>query len=155
MIGEFYDMIDSLGNRNEVRLFIKSLLTADEIANLMRRIEVAALLWGGYKYNEIKKLLSVGNEKISAVHKNLLQDDSGYKIIIKRLIENRKRRIKRNKTREKQSRECSAIRKFSSANRVLPDLIDAVIDKLENNKELEENALLFTPSVSLFKNKRK
>ena len=64
MIGEFYDMIDSLKDRNEVRLFVKSLLTADEIANLMRRIEIAVLLSGNYKYKEIIKMLGVGNEKI-------------------------------------------------------------------------------------------
>ena len=50
MIGEFYDTIDSLKDRDEVRLFVKGLLTADEIANLMRRIEIAVLLSGNYKY---------------------------------------------------------------------------------------------------------
>jgi len=64
MIGEFYDTIDSLKDRDEVRLFVKGLLTADEIANLMRRIEIAVLLSGNYKYKEIIKMLGVGNEKI-------------------------------------------------------------------------------------------
>ena len=59
MIGEFYDMVDSLKDRNEVRLFVKSLLTADEIANLMRRIEIAVLLSGNYRYKEIIKMLGV------------------------------------------------------------------------------------------------
>ena len=86
MIGEFYDMIDSLKDRNEVRLFIKSLLSADEIASLMRRIEIAVLLAGDFRYDQIIKFLKVGRDKISAVQKNLLQDDSGYKIIVKRLI---------------------------------------------------------------------
>ncbi len=154
MIGEFYDMIDSLKDRAEVRLFIKSLLTADEIANLMRRIEVAVLLSGNYKYNDIKKILGVGNEKISSVHKCLLQDDSGYKIIIKRLIENRKRRLKRIKNEEKSARESSSIKKFSAANRVLPDLLDAVIEKFEDDKDFKKEALLYTPSRTPFKNKK-
>lgn len=157
MIGEFYDIIDSLKDRGEVRLFIKSLLTADEIASLMRRIEVAVLLAGNYKYNNIKKILAVGNEKISNVHKCLLQDDSGYKIIVKRLMENRKRRLKRIKNEEKQARESlsplSAIRKVRGGS-VLPNLLDAVIEKLEDDKDLEKEALLFTPSLAPFKNKK-
>lgn len=161
MIGEFYDIIDSLKDRDEVRFFFKSLLTADEIANLMRRVEIAVLLSGGYTYGKIIELLGVGKEKISNVHKCLLQDDSGYKIIVKRLIENRKKRLKRVRAEEKQAREGSAIKKFSPAYRVLPDLLDAVIEKFEDlprgkagDKELEKEALLFTPSRAPFKNKK-
>lgn len=149
MIGEFYDMVDSLKDRNEVRLFVKSLLTADEIANLMRRIEIAVLLSGNYRYKEIIKMLGVGNEKISFVQKNLLQDDSGYKVIVKRLIENRKKRLKRAKKIEKETRNMSplaGVKKFSAVNRVLPNLLDAVIEKFDDDKELEKEALLFTPS---------
>ncbi len=158
MIGEFYDMIDSLKDRNEVRLFIKSLLTADEIASLMRRIEIAVLLSGDFKYDQIIKILKVGRDKISAVQKNLLQDDSGYKIIVKRLVENRKKRLKRIKKQDQEARSFSplkAIKNFSPGNRILPDLLDAVIEKFEDDKELEKEALLFTPSRAPFNNKRK
>ena len=64
MIGEFYDTIDSLKDRQEVRLFFKSLLTADEIAALMRRIEVAVLLFSKYNYDQIKEMLGVGNNML-------------------------------------------------------------------------------------------
>ncbi|MEK7664894.1 MAG: YerC/YecD family TrpR-related protein [Patescibacteria group bacterium] len=156
MIGEFYDMIDSLKDRNEVRLFIKSLMTADEIATLMRRIEIAVLLSGKYTYNEITKLLGAGNGKITNVQKNLLQDDSGYKIIVKRLIENRKERLKRIKNEEKRASDSSPlgnIKKFNPASRILPNLLDAVIKKLEDDKELEKEALIFTPSLKHPRNK--
>lgn len=156
MIGEFYDIIDSLKNRSEVRLFFKSLLTGDEIATFMRRIETAVLLSGNLNYNEIKKLLGVSNNKISAVQKSLFQDDSGYEIIIKRLLKNRKNRLKIIKKAEKDTIKSStplgAIRKYPSA-RVLPDLVDAVMEKLGDNKDLEKEALLFTPSRTPFKNK--
>lgn len=158
MIGEFYDTIDSLKDRNEVRLFFKSLLTGDEIATLMRRIETAVLLSGNLGYEQIKKLLGVSNNKISAVQKSFFQDDSGYKIIIKRLIENRKRRLKRIKNEKKQARESlsplSAIKKVKGGS-ILPNLLDAVIEKLEDDKELEKEALLFTPSRAPFSNKPK
>ena len=157
MIGEFYDMIDSLKDRNEVRLFIKSLLAADEIANLMRRIEVAVLLSGNYKYKDIKRMLGVGNEKISNVQKNLLQDDSGYKIIVERLIENRKRRLRRIKKENKEMADMSIMAgyKKKSAYFLLDNLLDAAIEKLEeDDKELEKEAILFTPSRAPFKNKK-
>ncbi|MCX6724397.1 MAG: YerC/YecD family TrpR-related protein [Candidatus Staskawiczbacteria bacterium] len=156
MIGEFYDVIDSLKDRNEVRFFFKSLLTADEIATLMRRIEIAVLLEGGYNYRQIYDILKVGSDKVSRVQKSLDQDDSGYKIIVKRLIENRKRRLKRIKKVEKEATDVSpigAIKKYPSV-RILPDLLDAVIEKLEDDKDLEKEALLFTPSHAPFGNKR-
>lgn len=154
MIGELYDVIDSLKNRNEVRLFFKSLLTADEIATLMRRIEIAVLLSAKFTYDEITKTLGVGKAKITNVHKNLLQDDSGYKIIVKRLLENRKNRLKKIKNR----REISPLKKLKRKYPIhflLPNLLDATIEKLENDKSLERDALLFTPSSTFFRKKDK
>jgi uncharacterized protein YerC len=55
MIGEFYDTIDSLKDRVEVRLFFKSLLSPEEIAMLMRRIEIAVLLSANFNYDQIIK----------------------------------------------------------------------------------------------------
>lgn len=158
MIGEFYDIIDSLKDRNEVRFFFKSLLGADEIANLMRRIEIAVLLSGNFKYDEIIKTLKVGRDKISNVQKNLLQDDSGYKVIVERLIKNRKKRLRRMKNADKEAAEnlspLKMLHKYAGA-RVLPDLLDAVIEKLEEDKDLEKEALLFTPSLAPFNNRKK
>jgi len=157
MIGEFYDMIDSLKDRNEVRLFIKSLLTADEIAALMRRIEIAVLLSGKFTYDQIIELLGTSVAKISSVQKAFNQDDSGYKIIVKRLIENRKRRLKKIKYQEKEAAASlsplKALKKYPSV-RILPNLLDAVIEKLEDDRELEKEAFLFTPSRAPFRNKR-
>jgi hypothetical protein len=93
------------------------------------------------------------------VHKCLLQDDSGYKIIVKRLIENRKKRLKAMKKSDKEAVDSlsplNAIKRFSPASRILPNLLDAVIEKLEDDKELEKEALLFTPSLAPFNNKKK
>ncbi|MEK7080378.1 MAG: hypothetical protein AAB925_00910, partial [Patescibacteria group bacterium] len=77
---------------------------------------------------------------------------------VKRLIENRKKRLKRIKKSEKDAAESlsplKAIKNFSPANRILPDLLDAVIEKFEDDKDLEKEALLFTPSLATFKNKK-
>lgn len=157
MIGEFYDTVDSLKDRSEVRLFFKSLLTADEIAGLMRRIEIAVLLSAHYKYDEIIEMLGVGNGTVSSVHKSVLQDDSGYKIVVKRLIEERKNRLRKMKRAEKEmSSSFEMLKKRYKAQFLLNNILDAAIEKLnENDKALEEEAILFTPSASIFRNNKK
>lgn len=148
MIGEFYDTIDSLKDRSEVRLFFKDLLTADEIANLMRRIEIAVLLSAKFHYDEISEILGVGNDKITRVHKCLQQDDSGYAIVVKRLIENRKARLRKVKKEENEA-SWSIVRKKYKGHFLLVNLLDAAIERLsEDEKELVKEAVLFTPSAS-------
>ncbi len=149
MIGEFYDTIAHLKDRNEVRLFFKSLLSADEIANLMRRIEVAVLLSADMTYDEISKLIGVGKSKVTAVRKNLLQDDSGYKIIVKRLIADRKKRlIRMKKERKKDLSPLDVVKKKYPTIFLLDNLLDKAIEKLEtDDKKLEKEALFFTPSA--------
>ena len=148
MIGEFYGTIESLKDRNEVRLFFKSLLTADEIATLMRRIEIAVLLHAKFTYEQIIRMLGVGRAKISSVHKCLLQDDSGYKVIIERLIENRKNRLRKIKKQNVGVMSpMDSLKKKYPLHFVLPNLLDMAIEKLEENKGyLNKEALLFTPS---------
>lgn len=157
MIGEFYDTIDSLKNRNEVRLFFKDLLTADEIATLMRRIEIAVLLDARYSYRQIYEILGVGTDKISKVHKCLQQDDSGYKIIVDRLIENRKKRLRKIKKEEKDAMSPNSLVKKKYAGQfLLSNLLDSAIEKIEeeDDEELKKEALQFTPS-STFTRKKK
>ena len=154
MIGEFYDTIDSLKDRKEVRLFFKSLLTADEIASLMRRIEIAILLSARFTYDKISEMLGAGKSKITNVNKNLLQDDSGYKIIIERLIENRKNRLKKIKREINGDNSIfSAAKKRYKGHFLLNNLLDVAIEKIkESDKDLEKEALLFTPSSTLLRN---
>lgn len=151
MIGEFYDTITHLKNRNEVRLFFKSLLSADEIATLMRRIEIAVLLSAKFTNNEIADLIGAGKSKITSVRKNFLQDDNGYKIIVKRLINDRKKRLLKMKKEEKERTSFSplvSVKKKYLGHFLLDNLIDTAIEKLEiDDKELEKEALLFTPSA--------
>ena len=155
MIGEFYDMIDSLKDRNEVRLFFKSLLTADEIATLMRRVEIALLLSADFTYDAIEEMLRVGRGKITNVNKSLLQDDTGYGIIVKRLIENRKVRLRKMEAAERDKMSPLAKLKKNPRHALLANLLDAAISKLqENDKELERAALFFTPSAGTERRKR-
>jgi TrpR-related protein YerC/YecD len=157
MIAEFYDIIDSLKDRNEVRLFFKSLLGPEEIAMLMRRIEIAVLLSANFNYDQIIKMLGVGSNKITNVQKSLQQDDNGYKLIVKRLIENRKQRLRKIKKENKEKIDMSPLalaKKKYAGHFLLPNLLDAAIEKLEeDDKSLEKEALLFTPSSTFLRKK--
>lgn len=148
MIAEFYDTIDSLNNRDEIRLFFRDLLTAEEIASFMRRIEVAVLLNASFSYNKISKILGVGVDKISRVQKCLQQDDSGYKIIVERLIENRKKWLKKKGVRVDGKPKSSFRKTHPFYFSFLPSLIDLAIDGPDNTEKLlTKEALYFTPSA--------
>lgn len=153
MVGEFYDVIDSLKNRGEVSSFFRDLLTPDEIAALMRRIEVAVLLVAGFTYDQIEELLGVGRGKITNVQKSLTRHGEGYKMVIRRLLELRKRRLKMAKKREK-----IAMSSFEQLKQRYPlhfllfHLVDAVGDFLEEDKSLDKKTLLSTPSFNPYRN---
>jgi TrpR-related protein YerC/YecD len=153
MIAEFYDVIASLKNREEVRLFFKDLLTPDEIATLMRRIEVATLSLAGYTYDQIAKLLGVGRGKVTNVQKVLAKGGQGYKTVIQRLLEMRKRRLKIQKKRTK-----ALLSDFERLKQKYPlyfllfNLIDEISEALTEDKSLDKEALLSTPSRKNFPN---
>ncbi len=127
MIAEFYDTIDSLKNREEIRLFFKNLLTPDEIAMLMRRIEIASLLLVGFTYEQITQLLGVGRGKTINVQKTLAKGGEGYKIVVKRLLERRKKKIKKLKKIEKTQRSVfESLKKRYPLHFLLFNLIDEI-----------------------------
>ncbi len=98
LIGEFYDIIFSLKSRDEVRAFFRDLLNPDEITMFMRRVEIAALLWAGFTTEEIQGYTGAGRATITSVSKKLNQEDrNGYKIVIERLLEQRKKIIQKQK----------------------------------------------------------
>lgn len=156
MIGEFYDVVTSLKNREEVRLFFKDLLTPDEIATLMRRIEVAVLLTAGFTYKQISQILGVGKDKIANVQKSLNKDGEGYKIIIKRLLEKRKKRLKMQKKRNKAARSTfEKLKQKYPLHFLLLNLIDEISESLEGDKSLEKEAIISTPSYTSFQKQEK
>jgi len=147
MIAEFYDVIASLKNRKEVRLFFKDLLTPDEIAAFMRRIEVATLLMAGYTYEQIAELLGVGRGKVTNVQKALAKSGEGYKLVIKRLLEVRKRRLKTQKKRTKALlSDFERLKQRYPLHFLLFNLIDEISEALEEDKSFDKEALISTPS---------
>ncbi len=143
MIGEFYDVIASLKNREEVREFFKDLLTPNELGNLMSRIETALLLNLGFSYDEISKFLKIGKDKILNVAKKL-ERGKGYKIVIQRLIEKRKKRkIKEIKSQLKFARQARTfnieyLKKKYPLYFLISNLVDELSDHLEAVSRIKE-----------------
>ena len=155
MIGEFYDVIDSLKSRKEIRSFFKDLLTADEIAMLMRRIEVAVLLEANFNYREISQLIGVGKGTVNNIQKTLTREGDGYKIVIERLLENRKKRlIKKEKEGEIQDSYFKKIKKRHPHIFLLHNLIDEVSESIKDDSSKNKASLLFTPSLISFENRK-
>jgi TrpR-related protein YerC/YecD len=154
MIAELYDVINSLKNRNEVRLFFKDLLMPDEIATLMRRIEIAVLLSTGFNYRQISEILGVGQTKISNVQKVLQREGNGYKIITERLLNDRKKRLKIKKIKETDQSGFEILKAKYPGYFALNNLIDKVSETLDDDPAKKREAALFTPSLVSSKNKK-
>lgn len=148
MIAEFYDTINSLKKREEVRFFFRDLLTPDEIAMLMRRVEVAALLLAGFTYEQIEELLGVSGDKINNVQRSLINHGEGYRISIKRLLQVRKDRIKRIKRSEESHKSTfNKLQKRHPLHFLLFNLVDEIGEFLDEKKLKDKDVLLSTPSI--------
>lgn len=140
MIAEFYDAVSCLKNREEARLFFKDLLSPDEIAMLVRRVEVALLLSAGFSYREIEEALGVGVDKITGVQRSMQRSGEGYKLVIKRL---RKILRDREKKRARKEKEMSSLSPLGSLKKRYPghfllfNLIDELNDWLDDDGKLK------------------
>ena len=147
MISEFYDVISCLKNREEIRLFFKDLLTPDEIAMFMRRIEVAVLLLAGYTYEDIVEYLGVGKSKIANVQKTLDKGGQGYKLIMKRLLDLRRKKIDLHKRKTKALySDFEKLKQRYPLHFLLFNLADQILEKLKDKKPKDKEIALFTPS---------
>ncbi|MDD5489881.1 MAG: YerC/YecD family TrpR-related protein [Candidatus Moranbacteria bacterium] len=83
-LGEFYTMVSLLRTREEVKRFLKDILTLSETVMISRRIQIAKFLLKGKTYDEIMNNLKVSAATIAQVEKWLNNGFGGYKEIIKR-----------------------------------------------------------------------
>ena len=78
-LGDFYDMVALLKDKEEVKNFFKDLLSLSEVVMISRRIQIAIMLRDDCGYDEIRKELKVGYTTISQVEKWLHNGFGGYK----------------------------------------------------------------------------
>jgi len=86
------DAISSIDSSKEAAQFLKDLLSSQEAEMLAKRIKIAELLLKGWDYKRIKNRLKVGESTIARVSEWLKFTGDGYRLIIKRLKERRKKR---------------------------------------------------------------
>ncbi len=91
-LGDFYTMVASLRNRDEVKMFFKDLLTLSEMVMISRRLQIAQMLLEGMTYEEIKTKLKTGLDTIGQVDRWLNSGFGGYKKIIERHNKNRSKK---------------------------------------------------------------
>lgn len=153
LIGEFYDVIASLKSREEVRAFFRDLLAPDEIAMLMRRVEIAALLLGGFTYEKVQEYTGVGRATITSVYKKLMRDEDicGYRIVIERLLAQRKKRMQQTKRSQKAREDpFQKLKQSKPIHFLLFNILDALEERRErSSSEFTQRALLHTPSRRL------
>lgn len=133
MIAEFYDVIDCLKNRDEIRLFFRDLLSPDEIASLVRRIQAAILLLAGFTYEEITQTLKVGKDKIANVQRSLERHGKGYGAAIKRYKKRKKTQARQRGMIEKAATTMSTERGCLKAKYPTMFLISHLLDNLADS----------------------
>ena len=81
----------SLETEEEARALLSDLCTIKEIQALAQRIEVASLLKGQMKYNEIAAKTGASTATISRVNRSLNYGAGGYQLALRRLNEGKVR----------------------------------------------------------------
>ena len=76
--------IAALETRQEVKNFFKDLLSESEAIMLARRIKVAQYLLEGKSYDEIMKIMTIGDGTIAKVHRWLVSGFGGYEVAVKK-----------------------------------------------------------------------
>jgi TrpR-related protein YerC/YecD len=90
MTDELFNAILKLEDIEECYDFFEDICTVTEIKALAQRLEVAFMLFGGEKYTVIKEKTGASSATISRVNRSLNYGADGYKLIIERILKERK-----------------------------------------------------------------
>ncbi|HEY4475087.1 MAG TPA: Trp family transcriptional regulator [Candidatus Paceibacterota bacterium] len=80
-----YTSVSLIKGREEVKNFLRDLLTESERIMLGRRIIIAQKLLQEESYEQIARDLHVGTDTINRVHRWLADEASGYEQVVKKL----------------------------------------------------------------------
>jgi len=98
ILNEFYFLVGSLKNREQVTNFFKDILTPSEIIMLARRIQIARLLLEGNNYMQISRKLKSGVDTITKVQKWLKEGFGNYVKSLEKITKREKQGIKETDT---------------------------------------------------------
>jgi TrpR-related protein YerC/YecD len=125
-----YTAMSSLKSKEEMKSFMRDLLTESERVMLGRRILIAKMLLEGKIYAEIVQEMKVGMDTIMRVHRWLEDENTGYEKAIKELNQSLKiRKEKVEKYRNYPSTEFGRIKRRYPLHFFLFNLIDELNKK--------------------------
>lgn len=120
IIGEFFEIVSNLKNKDEVIGFFIGLLSPSESLMLARRIQIAEMLLEEKGYEEIRKKLKVSFQTIAKVYQWLYAENETYKKQIGSQLERKRKRIKNS---SKRFNDGSLLNKYAH-HRLLRDLFE-------------------------------
>ena len=86
-VDSLFDAVLKLKTRDECYDFFEDLCTISEILSMAQRLEVAKLLNGGMKYQDIAKGTGASTAAVSRVNRSLKYGNDGYQLVLRRLEE--------------------------------------------------------------------
>ena len=87
---EFYDVVNSLENEEEIRIFFEDICTPQEIANMDQRIQCAIMLKEGKTYTEIIEATGISSATLSRISKCVQHSTGGFSKLLSRYTANKK-----------------------------------------------------------------
>ena len=86
---DLFRAILSLDSEEECAAFFEDLCTVKEIQDLSQRLQVAAMLNGGEKYQTIEQATGASTATISRVNKCLVYGSGGYRLVLDKQSESK------------------------------------------------------------------
>ncbi len=79
LLGDLFMVISMLNSVDEVGIFLRDLLTLQEMTMLARRFRIAVMLMQGQSYELIEKRMNVGSSTIGRVSQRLENQGDGFR----------------------------------------------------------------------------
>lgn len=81
-LNNFWNLITLLENKDQVKSFLKDLLTHTEMKMFAKRIQIAKMLLEGYNYQIIRNYVKVTDSTIARINNILGTEGNGLKVAI-------------------------------------------------------------------------
>lgn len=88
---ELFRSILTLSSEEECAAFFEDICTIKEIQDLSQRLQVAAMLNRGEKYQSIEQQTGASTATISRVNKCLVYGSGGYRTVLERRLETKEK----------------------------------------------------------------
>lgn len=133
LIGELYDSLGEVKNREEASEIFRDLFTTGELVMMSRRIQIAFLIQEGYTTRKITNLLDVSNSTVTRVRKKINRHGKGFKLMKRNFKRIQKQRSKKKAPRSKLSSHPYKI--AENMGKMLGYSVFALLDWIKKDKQ--------------------